>query len=898
MADTQPAASAPTESRPTNAVDSKPPVSSELGGASSDGLAPPRPAQAQASVSLAAPEMLGDPIASIAPGGAAQVGMPPANLGIQAETVPSSASAHKHPGPNPDAANDPEVAIQAAEPAMAVSQKFESAEEQSNKPGEKAEEPKPEASEASQPEAPKAEEAPKPEAHQEPQAEAPPHEEPKAEASHEAKAEEAQPEAPKEAQQESKPESKPEAEQEAEQEPKPEAHEAARPDENKQDPTPPSEAKPEAQGTAEKPDAPSDDGFTHQEMALPHVKYAQNTIRSLKSRREAAAFLQPVDPIALNIPHYTQIIKHPMDLGTIDQKLALTAYQLKGSSSQNRMSDKLKQAIDSGRINKDHDQYKTVDAFERDVFLVFDNCRTFNGTEHIFTKNAEVLRSVFEKQRKGLATALEVANEQSANEARRRSSSALPTIRRSSSNGGRPKREIHPPANRDLPWTEEHLHPASKRAILNRHGKNGHMSPREQAYWSKVINDELKFCGRVVDDLLKPAHQDLAWVFYDLPAKDFDWAPAYYATIKKPIALFPIQKKLKSGGYADLAAFDADLQLMFRNCFTFNPPDSDVYIMGAKLKDVYEGKMQKKPVPPPLEPEEEMDVDDDEDDDDEADPDDANAALVQQLQRQITELEGTLENLESSKAKNPVLITSTRVALNSVQAALAGAMSVSGMMGKKGKKRAGADVHGSAKKKNKGEPKKPKAKKASGSPAPRKRAAVGSDEEDVRTVTFDQKEELAQKITELTDERLEGAIRILNEDKPPGQQGGEDDEIELDIDELSPQTLYKLYKYVVRPKKKNAGPEVGPNGKPTPVSAPIDGRKRGTGGLKKKNLDEDEEAERIARLQQQLQQFNDPDHVPKPATPGEQEASSKHDDLVASESSSGEEESDSDSDMD
>ena len=62
---------------------------------------------------------------------------------------------------------------------------------------------------------------------------------------------------------------------------------------------------------------------------------------------------------------------------------------------------------------------------------------------------------------------------------------------------------------------------------------------------------------------------------------------------------------------------------------------------------------------------------------------------------------------------------------------------------------------------------------------------------------------------------------------------------------------------------------------------------------------ETEEAERIARLQQQLQQFNDPDHIPKPATPGQDaEASGKHDDLVASESSSGEDESESESDMD
>lgn len=649
----------------------------------------------------------------------------------------------------------------------------------------------------------------------------------------------------------------------------------------------------------------TDDGLTHMDMAMPHVKYAQNTIRSLKSRREAGAFLQPVDPIALNIPHYTQIIKEPMDLGTIDQKLALTAHRMKTTQgAQSRLSDKLKQAIDNGRINPEVDFYTRVEDFERDVFRVFNNCVRFNGVEHIFSKNAEVLRGVFEKQRKGLATAVAVAEEQNSPEAKaRRNSSSLPTIRRST-NGGRPKREIHPPASRDLPWTEEHLHPASKRAVAARLGKStDNLSPREQSYWSKVISDELKFCYRVIDDLLKPAHQDLAWVFYDLPAKDFDWAPAYYQIIKKPIALIPIQRKLKSGGYADLAAFDADMQLMFRNCFTFNPPDSDVYIMGARLKDVYETKMQKKPVPPPLPAEDEdEDDDDDDEDDDEIDEDGTNAVLVQQLQKQIAELEGTLETLESGKSKNPLLITSTRVALNSVQAALAGAMSVAGMTKRKGKKRHASSMDKKAKgdKKKKSSPAK-KARTGS-SPTPRKRM-TGSDEEDVRTVTFDQKEELAAKITELSDERLEGAIRIINEDKPAGAEGTEDEEIELDIDELSPQTLYKLYKYVVRPKKKT-GPELGPNGKPIPASAPIDGRKRGTGGLKKKNLDEDEEAARIARLQQQLQQFNDASSsdAPKPATAPEPEAAvGKHDDLVPSDSSSGEEddsESDSGSDMD
>ena len=663
---------------------------------------------------------------------------------------------------------------------------------------------------------------------------------------------------------------------------------------------------------------PADDGLTHQDIAMPHVKYAQNTIRSLKSRREAGAFLQPVDPIALRIPHYTQIIKEPMDLGTIDLKLALTSHRIKvatsTNNSQTRMTDKLKHAIDSKRVDPEKDYYTTVDQFERDVFRVFNNCVRFNGAEHIFSKNAEVLRSVFEKQRKGLATAVAVAEEQNSPEARaRRNSSALPTIRRSAT-GGRPKREIHPPPSRDLPWTEEYMNPASKRAVAARLGRSmENISQREQSYWAKVISDELKFCYRVIDDLLKPAHQDVAWVFYDLPAKDFDWAPAYYSIIKKPIALIPIQRKLKSGGHPDLAAFDADMQLMFRNCFTFNPPDSDVYIMGATLKDVYEAKMQKKPVPPPFpaDDDDEDEDDDEDDDDDDEDDDDANAVLVQQLQKQIGELESTLETLENGKNKNPLLITSTRVALNSVQAALAGAMSVTGMSKRKNKKRSASSLDKKSKAGDK-KRKSPAAKKprtSGSSPTSRKRGAgAGSDEDDVRTVTFDQKEELAAKITELSDERLEGAIRIINEDKPPGAQGAEDEEIELDIDELSPQTLYKLYKYVVRPKKKSASStDIGPNGKPVPASAPIDGRKRGTGGLKKKNLDEDEEAARIARLQQQLQQFNDVSAgaASTPAASGTSDAhtagadtATKHDDLVASESSSNEDESESESESD
>ncbi|CDS01241.1 hypothetical protein [Sporisorium scitamineum] len=258
--------------------------------------------------------------------------------------------------------------------------------------------------------------------------------------------------------------------------------------------------------------------------------------------------------------------------------------------------------------------------------------------------------------------------------------------------------------------------------------------------------------------------------------------------------------------------------------------------------------------------------------------------------------------LEGAKNQNAGLIANTKAMLASLQESYAssGGSKKSKSKGA-GSKRKASESGGANKKKSKAKAgsspsaaaadyvpaKKAKAAAAKKKPASSNKKASSSrrddnSDEDIRTVTYEQKEELAAKITELSEERLDGAIRIINEDKPPNQN--DEEEIELDIDELSPRTLYKLYKYVVRPKK--PAPVANKNSK----SAPLDGRKRGTGGIKKKNLDEGEEAERIARLQQQLEQFGNPEAV------GAGGAAGGHDDLVHSESSSDESGSDSDSD--
>lgn len=44
------------------------------------------------------------------------------------------------------------------------------------------------------------------------------------------------------------------------------------------------------------------------------------------------------------------------------------------------------------------------------------------------------------------------------------------------------------------------------------------------------------------------------------------------------------QKKMDQGEYAEAAEFAADVQLMFSNCYKYNPPSHEVVHMARKLQ--------------------------------------------------------------------------------------------------------------------------------------------------------------------------------------------------------------------------------------------------------------------------------------------------------------------------
>ena len=97
-------------------------------------------------------------------------------------------------------------------------------------------------------------------------------------------------------------------------------------------------------------------------------------LKQLKKSKDAVPFLEPVDPDKLNIPKYFDIIKNPMDLGTIEKKLNQGIYQT------------ARQLID-------------------DFNLMIDNCVTFNGPDNLVTKMGRNLQAMFDKTLKTLPSA-------------------------------------------------------------------------------------------------------------------------------------------------------------------------------------------------------------------------------------------------------------------------------------------------------------------------------------------------------------------------------------------------------------------------------------------------------------------------------------------------------------
>ena len=231
-------------------------------------------------------------------------------------------------------------------------------------------------------------------------------------------------------------------------------------------------------------------------------KFCVSTLRNLKKSKDARPFLSPVDVVAMNIPHYPEIVTHPMDFSTIERKLNFSSPAKPDP-------------------NPENPRYQTADQFIADVRLVFTNCVKFNGPDHAISQMGRRVEELFDKSIKNLPPPEEAkpapvkkapppvpappaptpATAPAKQRAPRRPSTSTPVIRRNdsvSAGGSRPKREIHPPPSKDLPYAD-----APKKSRKARAAKDN------------LNAEQLRFCSKLLGDLHRKTHWNIASPFYE-----------------------------------------------------------------------------------------------------------------------------------------------------------------------------------------------------------------------------------------------------------------------------------------------------------------------------------------------------------------------------------------------
>lgn len=531
-------------------------------------------------------------------------------------------------------------------------------------------------------------------------------------------------------------------------------------------------------------------------------KFLLERIRNTKKIKVSLAFKDPVNHVALGIPTYPDIVKHPMDLSTMENKLKEKTYQY-------------------------------VRDFMADLDQMIENSELFNNKQHPVTQAGYNLRAYFLK---GMGKMPRGGAEEPPKQAKakkptvntapkpRRESRVIPPtvkspvaptptatspqaawplqqdgtplIRRDSSTAdGRPKREIHRPS-KDLPYTNA--------------------KPRRKKY-----QQELKFCESVLTELLKSKYTAVTYPFITPVDPVALNIPSYLKIIKKPMDFGTIEKNLKNGVYQSAKDFYNDAQLVFHNCYKFNPEGDAVNKMGHQLEDLFESLWKEKAdwlaqhAPAPEQSPSDLYSDEEDDEEEEEEEIDPAQAQFLAIQQQIAQLNATAQQLLQQQT------TGKRASPKAPS-----------------KKKKSAATTG----KRKSLPLAVPPPSKPGKPAKRAKAPA--------PLSFAQKQEISEGISTLGDADMRRAVQIIR-NGCPHLANVHDDEMELDMDEINDDTLRELFKFI----KSIRGPKGGVVADddfepPRQVSKQTMSRPK-----KNKPMGKTEQEDNMRKIQEKLQSF-------------------------------------------
>lgn len=337
-------------------------------------------------------------------------------------------------------------------------------------------------------------------------------------------------------------------------------------------------------------------------------KFLLEQIRKAKKTKNAFNFNSAVDWVALGIPNYPEVIKHPMDLSTMERNL---------------------------KENK----YGSADELMSDFEQMIENTIIFNGTAHAVSQAGQSLKAYWVKCVSGLP-------KRTAGVPAKKADPPPPKITR-------PVRAptvvaTSPTENRTAGFLDQDGNPIIRRGTAkptDDRPKRPIKAPNRLPYAAtkpkkKKSQLELKFCEIVLKEMNKSKHAAFTYAFLNPVDPVALNIPNYLRIIKKPMDLGTVANNLKNGDYENAKAFYNDCKLIFSNCYKFNPPTDEVYKMGKATEALFEMEWERKDSwmadnQPQSEP---VSEDEEEEDEEDVEPEDPQLRRMQEIQAQIAAL--------------------------------------------------------------------------------------------------------------------------------------------------------------------------------------------------------------------------------------------------------------------
>lgn len=448
------------------------------------------------------------------------------------------------------------------------------------------------------------------------------------------------------------------------------------------------------------------------------AKFALNTIKNIKRLKDAGPFLKPVDVVKLKIPLYYNFIKRPMDLSTIERKINVNAYE-------------------------------TPQQFIDDFNLMIDNCAKFNGENSPITKMGKNIQAYFEKHVLNFPPKDAPVEEKRPKQANGHQSnglkSTIPTSPSIASN--RPKRNIHPPKPKELPYDNR---------------------PRKKKFAA-----DLRFCNQILKELMSKKHYNYNFPFLQPVDPIALNIPNYNEIIKTPMDLSTVQSKLANNQYENGDEFESDINLIFENCYKFNPEGTDVNMMGHKLQEFFQKRWVNRPIPKDTPNNSDQEFDSDFDSDEESEIDESvlsSVPAIKFLEDQLIRMTQELDKLKKDHLLKLREQKEQRRRMKHQQ--------------RQQKRRKGG-----------------KHKDLSQS-KPKKIKVVPQIQ-----VTYEMKKQVSEQVPNLNDKKLQEFIKIIKDDVDLNDE----EEVELDMDQLEDKTILKLYNFLFDSKPKTKKLEIGSN---------------------------------------------------------------------------------------